>query len=261
MKTDEKRISYSEFKNWKECPYRHKLAYIDKLPYFSGNEYTAFGTSIHACCEEIVQNPKADGLEVFEASFLKELDILRKEKINLDKDLILQMRDQAKNLCKKILPALNKYFEDYKVVSVEEMLMENMTEIISHGKKFKGFIDLVIKTPDEKYHIIDWKTCSWGWPSSKKTDPITNYQLTYYKNYFSKKHKISPKNIETYFALLKRTAKKDNVEILRVTSGPKKTTNALKILENAVINIEKGNYIKNRLNCRYCKYHKTEYCK
>ena len=33
-----KKISYSEFKNWTECPYRHKLIYVDKLPYFSGNE-------------------------------------------------------------------------------------------------------------------------------------------------------------------------------------------------------------------------------
>ena len=32
---------------------------------------------------------------------------------------------------------------------------------------FKGFIDLVVKTPDGKYHIIDWKTCSWGWDAQR----------------------------------------------------------------------------------------------
>ena len=88
-----------------------------------------------------------------------------------------------------------------------------------------------------------------------------NYQLTYYKNYFSKKHNIPPKEIETYFVLLKRTAKKENVEVLRITSGLKKTENSLKVLENAVINIEKGTSIKNRLSCKYCKFHKTEHCK
>ena len=134
-------------------------------------------------------------------------------------------------------------------------------EFESYGKNFKGFIDMVIKTPDNKYHIIDWKTCSWGWSRDKKSDPMTTYQLTYYKNYFSKKHNIDPKHIETYFVLLKRTAKNDNVEVLRVTSGPKKTENSLKVLENAVINIEKGIPIKNRLSCKYCKFHKTEYCK
>ena len=33
------------------------------------------------------------------------------------------------------------------------------------------------------------------------------------------------------------------------------------VLQNAVINIEKGLKIKNRLSCRYCKFHKTEHCK
>ena len=33
-----------------------------------------------------------------------------------------------------------------------------------------------------------------------------------------------------------------------------------KVLQNAVINIERKNYVKNRLNCTYCKFHKTEYC-
>ena len=61
--------------------------------------------------------------------------------------------------------------------------------------------------------------------------------------------------------IIKRTAKKENVEVLRITSGLKKTENSLKVLENAVINIEKGTSIKNRLSCKYCKFHKTEHCK
>jgi ATP-dependent exoDNAse (exonuclease V) beta subunit len=171
------------------------------------------------------------------------------------------MKIQAENICNQVKPALHKYFNKFEIFSVEESLMEDMNEIKSFGKKFKGFIDMIIKTEDGRYHIIDWKTCSWGWPSQKKSDPIINYQLTFYKNFFCKKHNIDPKKVDTYFGLLKRTAKKENVEILRTTSGPKKTTNALKILENAVINIDKGNYIKNRLNCKYCKFYKTEKCK
>ena len=82
-----------------------------------------------------------------------------------------------------------------------------------------------------------------------------------YKHYFSQKHNVNPENIETYFALLKRTAKKDNVEIFRVTSGAKKTNNCLSMLEKSVINIEKGMAVKNRLSCKYCKFYKTENCK
>ena len=51
---------------------------------------------------------------------------------------------------------------------------------------------------------------------------MMTYQLTFYKHFWAKKHKVDPKKIETYFALLKRTATKNRVEIFRVTSGPKK---------------------------------------
>lgn len=260
---DIKRISFSELKNWKECPYRHKLIHIDKLPYFEGNEFTAFGTAIHSVCEQTIPgaaNSKSP-MEVFNSSFLNELTILREQGKELDNNLISDMRKQAEPICEQVLPAVREHFGDFEVVSVEEELMEPISEFESYGTNFKGFIDMVIKTPDNKYHVIDWKTCSWGWSRDKKSDPMTTYQLTYYKNYFAKKHSIDPKNIETYFVLLKRTAKKENVEVLRVTSGPKKTENSLKLLENAVINIEKGMAVKNRLNCKYCKFYKTEYCK
>lgn len=258
--SDIKRISFSELKNWKECPHRHKLIHIDKIPYFEGNEFTAFGTAIHAVCEEAIPDTSKNAIEIFELNFLNELMTLKEQGKELNKELVSDMRNQARPICEQVLPAVKKHFGSFEVVAVEEELLEPISEFESRGRHFKGFIDMVIKTPDDKIHIIDWKTCSWGWDTKKKTDPMTNYQLTYYKNYYSKKHNVDPKNIETYFVLLKRTAKKENVEVLRVTSGPKKTENSLKLLENAVINIEKGIHIKNRLNCKYCKFYKTEHC-
>jgi ATP-dependent exoDNAse (exonuclease V) beta subunit len=255
-----KRISFSELKNWKECPHRHKLIHIDKLPYFEGNEFTAFGTAIHAVCETTIPKQEEEPIEVFQDNFLKELNILKDQGRVLNEELVADMGKQAIPICEQVLPAVRQHFGEFEVVSVEEQLLESITEFDASERHFKGFIDMVIKTPDQKYHIIDWKTCSWGWSSAKKSDPMTTYQLTYYKNYFSKKHNIDPKDIETYFVLLKRTAKKSNVEVLRTTSGFKKTQNSLKLLENAVINIEKGIDIKNRLNCKYCKFHKTEHC-
>tara|TARA_B100001057_G_scaffold479062_1_gene550231 strand:- start:2113 stop:2898 length:786 start_codon:yes stop_codon:yes gene_type:complete len=260
MQEEIKRISYSELKNWKECSYRHKLIHIDKIPYFEGNEFTAFGTAIHEVCEKIIPTNSKDSVSIFEKSFLQELKKLKEEGKILNSSLVSDMRKQAIPICNQVLPEVKKHFGKFEVISVEEQILEPIDEFRSHGRNFKGFIDMVIQTPDNKYHIIDWKTCSWGWSRDKKSDPMVNYQLTYYKNYFSKKHNILPKQIETYFVLLKRTAKSQNVEILRVTSGPKKTENSLKLLENAVINIEKGFYIKNRLNCKYCKFYKTEYC-
>ena len=46
-----KHVSYSEIKIWNECPYKHKLIYIDGIAGFEGNEYTCFGTALHSVCE------------------------------------------------------------------------------------------------------------------------------------------------------------------------------------------------------------------
>lgn len=252
-----KRISFSELKNWKECSYRHKLIYVDKLPYYSSNEYSIFGTAIHEACESL---STGNIYSIFKKKFIEEIKSLALNGHKTNKKLVLEMVEQAKPICDHVLPKMREHFGDFKIHAIEEPLLEEITEFDSYDKKFKGFIDLVLKTPDDKYHIVDWKTCSWGWSRDKKSDPIINYQLTYYKNFFAKKHNITPKNIETYFVLLKRTAKKNVVEVVRTTSGPKKTSNALKVLENAVINIERETAIKNKLNCKYCKFYKTEHC-
>ena len=210
---EQKRISYSEFKNWKECPWRHKLIHIDKVSYYEGNEFTAFGTSIHKMCEITLLDDLKKPTEVFNTTFDEELKHLSAAGATINNSLVLEMKIQAENICNQVKPALHKYFNKFEIFSVEESLMEDMNEIKSFGKKFKGFIDMIIKTEDGRYHIIDWKTCSWGWPSQKKSDPVINYQLTFYKNFFCKKHNIDPKKVDTYFGLLKRTAKKENVEI------------------------------------------------
>ena len=55
--------------------------------------------------------------------------------------------------------------------------------------------------------------------------------------------------------------KENNVEIFRVTSGERKTKNATKLLNDAIINIENQNFVKNRKSCDYCEFNNTEFCK
>ena len=171
------------------------------------------------------------------------------------------MFGQGKRIIPEIEAALNQYFEEYEVLAVELPLFEPI--VGEEEYQFKGYIDAVVTTPDGKVHIFDWKTCSWGWDMKKRSDPIIAYQLTLYKNYFCQKMDVDPKNVETHFALLKRTAKKENVEFFRVTSGPRKTENALKLLNTALYNIKNKRHIKNRLSCTGgygCKFYKTEHC-
>ena len=252
-------ISYSELKDWKFCPFYHKLTRVDKIDGFKGNAYTAFGTAMHSVCEKKLLKEEVDN-DFFVAELKKNIAQLP-EDVDVDKKLVLDMVGQGKSIIPEIQDALDEYFEEYEVMAVEMSLMEDIEN--ENDQKFKGYIDAVVSTPDGKVHIFDWKTCSWGWNAQKKNDKIVTYQLTLYKHFFCQKMKVDPKDVETHFALLKRTAKKNHVEFFRVTSGPKKTENALKLLNTALYNIKNKRYIKNRLSCTSgfgCKFYKTEHC-
>ena len=251
-------ISYSELKIFTECPFKWHLQYEKGLKGFTGNIYTAFGTAIHSVCEQSALGnlPDEEFAEHFDIVFLDELKKLDEKPKN---KMIVEMREQSREIFHKVFPELQKLFPGYEVYSSEEDIYEPISEL-DFTRYLKGFIDLVIKTPDGMHHIIDWKSCSWGWDMKRKSDSMTTYQLTLYKKFFCEKHGIDPKNVETYFGLLKRTAKKDNVEIFRVTSGPRKTKNATKVLTDACTSIHNGVRIKNRNSCDKCPFNNTEHC-
>ena len=253
-------ISYSELKNWVTCPFYHKITYLDGIRLFKGNEHTSFGTAIHETGEKMILEETENPVEYFNETFQRELAALTG--VSLDEKLVTDMYRQGPELLPLMLPALKEHFGEFTYVAIEEDLYQDIEEFEDY--KFKGFIDLVIKTSDGKYHIIDWKTCSWGWDSRRKTEKMTTYQLALYKYFWSKKHAVSLDNIETHFALLKRTAKKNKVEIFRVPCGAKKIDNAIKLLTKALYNISKENFMKNKLACQGkwgpCEFYKSEHC-
>ena len=253
-------ISYSELKDWAHCPHYHKKAWVEKVAPFEGNEYTAFGSAIHDVCEKKLLKEDINPVQLFQLGFAKRIQELLEKNIEFNPSNVQQMKVAGPEILAEVDDALQDYFGEYEVFSSEEMLY---VPIENFNIFFKGFVDAVVKVGDT-YHLFDWKTCSWGWDSRKKAEKLVTYQLTLYKHFFCQKHGIDPEKVETHFALLKRTAKKDRVEIFRVTSGPKKTENALKLLYQAIYNITKKFAIKNRLNCHKpypCKLLNTEHCR
>ena len=258
--TKREHISYSELKDWNFCTHYHKKAWVEKVASFEGNEYTAFGSAIHDVCEKKLLKEEIDEAQTFQIGFDKQLQDLMEKNIEVNNQNVEQMRTAGPLILAEIEGALADYFGEYSVFSSEESLY---VPIENFNVYFKGFVDAVVKV-GETYHLFDWKTCSWGWDSRRKSEKMVTYQLTLYKHFWCLKHGIDPQNVETHFALLKRTAKKERVEIFRVTSGTKKTENALKLLYQAIYNILKGTTIKNRLNCLKpyrCKLYKTEHCR
>jgi len=276
-----KHISYSEWKNWHICPYYHKLTYIDKVKQFEGNIFTAFGKALHNVCEDSFSldggYPPQDVLDDrFKKYFVKELKSLpEEEQVRSVSDFNLQdWKSHGLEILQEIYGAMTDTFgtlgDDWVVLAAEEQLYVPITEFEKADKKFKGFIDLVVATKDGKIHLIDWKTCSWGWDARKKNNKILAYQLVFYKHFYARKHpEVDTKDIETHFVLLKRTAKPGKkVEFVRVTAGKKRIENALNNLLKALHNIEDKKYLKNRLSCTNCadrfgtcEFYQTEYCR
>jgi ATP-dependent exoDNAse (exonuclease V) beta subunit len=252
-------VSFSALKIWKDCPYKYKLAYIDKIEGFKGNEHTAFGTALHEACEKKLLDTSLNEQAIFNSKFEEELKNIFKD-TEYNSKLINEMKEQGNALAPLIIPALQKEFGNFTILNTEEELLHPLKEIANSDRNFKGYIDLILKAEDGRIIILDWKTCSWGWDIEKKSDALTSYQLTYYKHFYMLKHNIDPKNIETYFGLLKRTAKKDRVELFRVTSGPKKVQNALKLLNDFTYNIDKNFFPKNRMSCENCDFKINKAC-
>ena len=275
-----KHISYSEWRNWHICPHYHKLTYIDKVAQFEGNIYTAFGKAIHTVCELTLTSPEKyrepGAIEVLvKKQFLKELKALPEAaqhdaKANFKlKEWLVNGLDIIPDLYRCLTEKFGKLGEDWEVLKAEEQLYVPITEFTEAEKNFKGFIDLVVYSKkDEKVHLIDWKTCSWGWKPQKKSDKILAYQLVFYKHFYARKYEVDPKDVDCHFVLLKRTAKPGKkAEFVRVTAAKKRTTDALNALTKALHNINKQNYIKNRAACTGCKdrfgtceFYQTEYC-
>lgn len=253
-------ISFSELSDWTKCAHYHKKVWLEKEKAFLGNEHTCFGTAIHHVCETIVMDEyeaRKNGetyifdleasyklfLEKFEESMSEIEDFQRDEK------LVSDMKKQAPKILPEILPALKATFgSDYKVKAVELQLYEPIANSFGITYNYKGFVDLILEARN-KLHVLDWKTCSWGWKREKKSEKMVTYQLTYYKKFASQYFDIPERDIKVYFALLKRTANKNNVEIFEVPCGERKVKNALQLLEQAVYNITNGNHPKNKLSC------------
>ena len=253
-------ISYSELKDWAFCAFYHKLTRVDKIDGFKGNAYTAFGSAIHDVCEKKLLKESFNEEEHFVKAFEENIAKLPDD-VEVDPKMTSDMHHQGKAILPEIEDALSDYFGEYEVLATELALYESIKDEEKYN--FKGYIDAIVATPDGKVHIFDWKTCGWGWDARRKSEKLTTYQLTLYKHFFAQKTETDPKHIETHFALLKRTAKHNRVEFFRVTSGPKKTQNALKLLNTALWNIKKTRYIKNRLSCTAgygCKFYKTKHC-
>ena len=270
-------VSYSEVRQWKECSWRHKLLYIEKLSTFEESPHLHYGTIVHDGCEHFL---KTKELKIEEA----------KQKIKeawdehgFDSEDFIQLQTQRaqlqgwkykhnklKNWFQWVEASLNSLpqfmndtFPGWEIVSAEEPIYENMENIPT---KFKGYIDCIIKIPYKsryKYWVIDWKTSNGrGWSLDKQRDFNTQAQVILYKHFWGTKNSIEMKDIQCGFVLLKKVKTiGKSCQLIKVSSGPKNLEKSRKMVRSMIKTVEKKLFLKNRNSCMFCEFKNTDYCR
>jgi hypothetical protein len=272
LPTGKPHVSFSEIRQWADCPHQHKLHYVDHLDFSVPANVLEFGTAIHACCENYLKT------RVIDLSIVKsKLDeawirVTAREDYTPEKIRGFSEKDKAdlievsSQIMADVPTWLEGQFPGWQHLGAEEILYESISE--STEVKFKGLIDGIIFVPTpvrgkmkDVIWIIDWKTSAWGWNREKRSNAMTQSQLILYKHFWSLKHGVDPKDVKCGFVILKKAAKMgEHCELIPVSVGPVSSARSLKVLNNAIRGIEKGIDIKNRMSCKYCEFKGTEYC-
>ena len=271
-------VSFSEVKNWAECPYRHHLMYVEKINTYKENPYADFGTVLHDSIESYLNgtdfnlekiNERLDNLWEEKGydtpEFIKEVaDHRASNGWKYNHENLDDYKKSAENIINDFRNFMDESFPGWEPISAEVELGEPINDSLN----FKGFIDCIIAKPKKQgsdkveYWILDWKTTGpSGWFYKKKKEFLSLAQVGLYKNYWAKKHGIPLSDIKTGYVFLKRGAKPGKTcELLPVSTGPKFLEKTNDLVKKMINNVQKGTKLKNYNNCTFCPYKETEHC-
>lgn len=259
LPTGKPHVSFSEYRDWSDCSYRHRLKYVNKIDLGKPGPLMDFGTAVHAACESFLRTRTMDAsiaTKMIEKVWEKNKDIK-----GFEPSTVQTFQAEAINILADVPSFVETTFPGWEYIDAEHQLYE---AIDNHPQAFKGFIDGIIKVKSKNKDLvwlIDWKTTSWGWDMRKKTDEKVRTQLVLYKTFWSKKTGVDLKDIRCGFVLLKRSAKPNqHCELVPTSVGEVTASRSLKVINNMLSSVKKGIALKNRSSCTYCDYHMTEHC-
>lgn len=274
-------VSYSQFSQWNDCPFRWFLNYVKKHKFREPSIHLLFGTAMH----EVVQTYITaifKSVKVGEALDLIEMLSLRMA-VNY-KLMKEEFPDIAEPVSKEdmvefyydgveILNWLKIHRIDYFNTKTHELIgieIPTDRELVP-GLKFVGDLDIVLKEKkSDKIKIIDLKTATKSWNSYKISSDSTSMQLVIYKIFYADRYNIPADNISIEYLILKRKLKvnceypqKRLQKVIPASGKPTRNKTIYKLKsfvtsayrDNAEYN-ENGIFPKIPLpsNCRFCEY-------
>ena len=280
----ERKISYSQYAMYSQCPKHWELAYVKNLRTFSQSIHTIFGTAFH----ETLQNY---------LTVMFEQSVTKANQIDLNKYLADQMHSLYKEAVEKMgehfstKREMNEFYSDgiaildwfkkkrggYFSAKNEELLgieipIYHPVNETNKNVMMLGYLDVVIRDKrDGKITIIDIKTSTMGWNKYQKADKVKTSQLVLYKKYFSEQYGFDVEKIDIKYMIVKRKLiegamfpQKRISEFMPASGKPTRNKLAKSIESFVELNFNAdGSYKdkefaavagKNNKNCKYCEF-------
>ena len=210
-----KKISYSQYSLWRQCPYQWKLQYVDGIRDYTDSIHTMFGTSMHEVIQTFLTVMYNDTAKLAEQLPLEDM-LLTRMKRNFEEivkanggEMFCEEKEMVEfymhgvEILKFIRKKRGQYFskKGYELVGIEIPLNYQLP----NNLKFVGYIDVAIKdTIRDVIKIYDIKTSTMGWNKWMKADNNKTDQLLLYKQFYSKQFNHPIDKIEVEYFIVKR---------------------------------------------------------
>jgi len=285
----DRRISYSQYAMYEQCPKHWELAYARGMRTFSQSIHTIFGTAMHETLQYYLTIMYEKSVK--EADALDMNGILKQHMYDLYKEAVEKMGDHFSTKFE-----LNEFYDDgvaiidwfkkkrgryfsrknEELVGIEVPVYHPVSEK-SDKIMWLGYLDIVIRDKrDNKITIIDIKTSTMGWNKYQKADKVKTSQLVSYKKYFADQYGYDVENIDIKYMIVKRKLvegamfpQKRITEFMPASGKP--TRNKLTRSIQSFVDLsfhENGDYNleriypavagKNNKNCKYCEFKDRE---
>lgn len=206
-----RKVSFSQFSNWFDCPHRWYLDFVKHLRVFDESVHTCFGDAIHEPIQLYIETLYKEGAAAADAHDLKEKFRSVFERELVEKKISVTEEDKAgfikdgDDILTSFTNVTNriKHFPSnkYEFIGVEDEIVMP----IKNNVEFVCYIDVVLKEKTTgRYRIIDIKTSTYEWNQYKKENPAKYSQVLLYKAFFSKKYNVPLNMIDVEFFILKR---------------------------------------------------------
>ena len=282
-----KKISYSQYSMWAQCPHKWKTAYVDGKREFTESIHTLFGTSMHEVIQTFLTVMYNDTVKLAEQLPLEDMLLTRMKrnyKNAMEKNGGVEFCNQEEMIefyghGVQILDFIKKkraqYFskKGYELVGIEVPLNYDLPNNI----KFIGYIDIVIKdTVRDVIKIYDIKTSTMGWNKYMKADKLKSDQLLLYKQFYSKQFNHPLDRIEVEYFIVKRKLWENTdfpqkrVQKFIPANGKPSINQVTKRLSEFMTECftPEGEYniehtyskVASKKNCKWCDFNQSEFC-